>query len=67
MLWPEHLRPHHRRARSLQIRPLEPSCRNGALRGERVVFLLAEGSEVSERVTAESGGGNRVLEGDRSG
>ncbi|CAN1770766.1 hypothetical protein LINPERHAP1_LOCUS11704 [Linum perenne] len=63
MLWPEHLRPHHRRARSLQIRPLEPSC----LRGERVVFLLAEGSEVSERVTAESGGGNRVLEGDRSG
>ncbi|CAN1770765.1 hypothetical protein LINPERHAP1_LOCUS11704 [Linum perenne] len=58
MLWPEHLRPHHRRARSLQIRPLEPSWY-----GTNNNF----GSEVSERVTAESGGGNRVLEGDRSG
>lgn len=56
-------RPHHRRARPLQTRPLGPP-RAGAVRGEGVVLLLAAGPEVPEWVEAEPGGGERVLEGD---
>lgn len=38
-------------------------CRPGAARGAGVVFLLAEGPEVPQRVEAEPGGGLGLLEG----